>query len=201
MQGVLLNRQPLLWLCLASFLFLVLTGCGMELGAAPFSVNPHRVDPYKNFKFRVKWDNQYITGVSTVSPLKRTTEVLMHREGGDPNVSRPMPAKTTFAPIILERGRTHDTAFEDWANLVWSPGQSNGTELSLKNFRKDILVELQNEAGSVALVFRGHHCWPSDYVSLGELKSTGGSSIATESLTVQCEAWDRDTTVVEPQEN
>ena len=201
MQGVLLNRQPLLWLCLASFLFLVLTGCGMELGAAPFSVNPHRVDPYKNFKFRVKWDNQYITGVSTVSPLKRTTEVLMHREGGDPNVPRPMPAKTTFAPIILERGRTHDTAFEDWANLVWSPGQSNGTELSLKNFRKDILVELQNEAGSVALVFRGHHCWPSDYVSLGELKGTGGSSIATESLTVQCEAWDRDTTVVEPQEN
>lgn len=201
MQGVLLTRQHLQWWCLGSFLFLVLTGCGMELGAAPFSVNPHRIDPYKNFKFRVKWDNQYITGISKVSSLKRTTEVLMYREGGDPNVSRPMPAKTTFAPIILERGRTHDTAFEEWADLVWRSGQSSGTEMSLKHFRKDILVELQNEAGSVALVFRGARCWPSDYVALGDLQSTGGSSVATESLTLQCEAWERDTSVVEPQEN
>ena len=194
-------REDLWWMCLACLLLGVLPGCGMETGAAPFTVNPHRVDPYKNFKFQVKWDNQSIPGISTISPLQRTTEVIRLREGGAPNVSRPNPGITSFAPILLKRGRTHDTAFEDWANLVWRVGQSVGSEMSLKNFRKDIVVELRNEAGSVALAFHGYRCWPSDYVPLGELNSNGDSAVATESLTVQCEAWERDTAVLEPQEN
>ncbi len=41
-----------------------------------FPVNPTRFDPYKNFKFRIKWDGAYIAGVSKVSALKRTTEVI-----------------------------------------------------------------------------------------------------------------------------
>jgi phage tail-like protein len=200
MQEQSMIRQHVQLLGLICTLFLVLTGCGRELGAAPFSVNPHRVDPYKNFKFRVKWDNQYISGVSSISPLTRTTEVIMYREGGDVNASRPTPGKTTFAPLILKRGRTHDPAFEDWANLVWYSSQGSGTEMSLKNFRKDILVELRNEAGSVALVFHGHHCWPSQYVPLSELQSTGEASVAMETLTIQCEGWERDVSIPEPQE-
>ena len=201
MERMFLIQQRLQWLCLPSLLCLFLTGCGMDIRAAPFSVNPHRVDPYKNFKFRVKLDNQYISGISTISSLTRTTEVIRHRDGGDGNVSRPIPGKTTFAPLMLVRGRTHDTAFEEWANLVWRFEQETGMEMSLKDFRKDILVELRNEAGSVALVFRGYHCWPSEYIPLGDLQSSGDSSVATESLTIHCEAWERDASVPEPQEN
>jgi len=194
-------RQPLVCLGVGCYLVLVMTGCGMETGAAPFTVNPHRVDPYKNFKFRVKWDNQYVAGISKISPVKRMTEVHRHRSGGDMNSSHLAPGTTTFAPIILERGRTHDTVFEEWANLVWGMGGSNGTEMSLKNFRKDIMIELRNEAGSVALAFHGYRCWPSDYVPIGQLTSTGDSSVAVESLTLQCEGWERDLDILEPLEN
>lgn len=195
-----LTRQSRSWMFLAPLFLLVLTGCGMETGAAPFSVNPHRHDPYKNFKFRVKWDGQYIPGVAKISPLKKTTEVIRHREGGSPNVAITAPGTTAFDPVILERGRTHDTAFEDWSNLVWQPAPSGGTEMSLKHFRKDMVLELRNEAGNVALAFRGHRCWPTEYTPLGMLNSTEHSAVAIESLTVQCESWERDASVVEPEE-
>jgi phage tail-like protein len=77
-----------------------------------FTVNPQRFDPYKEFKFRVKWDGHYVAGISKVSALKRTTEVIEHREGGNPNTSRKSPGLTKFEPITLERGVTHDLEFE-----------------------------------------------------------------------------------------
>ncbi len=85
---------------------------------AQFSVNPQRFDPYKNFKFRVKWDGRYVAGVSKVSALKRTTEVVEHREGGDPSTGRKSPGRNKFEAITLERGVTHDLEFERWANRV-----------------------------------------------------------------------------------
>src|SRR5437773_10661490 len=99
---------------------------------AQFSVNTARFDPYKNFKFRVKWDGQYVAGVSKVGGLKRTTEVVKHREGGDPSTERLSPGRTNYDPITLERGVTHDTAFSDWTNKVWSFGMGLGSEVSLK---------------------------------------------------------------------
>src|SRR5262245_27744269 len=118
---------------------------------AEFTVNPKRFDPYKNFKFRVKWDGRYVAGVSKVSGLRRTTEVIHHREGGDPSTTRKSPGLTEFASITLERGVTHDPEFENWANKVWSLGAPLGGEVSLKDFRKDIVLELYNEAGQVVL--------------------------------------------------
>ena len=118
---------------------------------AQFSVNATRFDPYKNFKFRVKWDGRYVAGVSKVSALKRTTEVVEHREGGDPSTSRKSPGRTKYEPITLERGVTHDVEFERWANKVWNFGSGLGAEVSLKDFRKDMIVEVYNEAGQLAL--------------------------------------------------
>src|SRR6188474_2255121 len=112
-----------------------------------FSVNPLRFDPYKNFKFRVKWDGRYVAGVSKMSALKRTTEVVKHREGGDPSSSRKSPGRTEYEPITLERGVTHDTEFEAWANKVWTLGGRDGGEVSLADFRKDIIIEVYNESG------------------------------------------------------
>jgi phage tail-like protein len=130
---------------------------------AEFTVNPTRVDPYKNFKFRVKWDGRYVAGVSKVSPLKRTTDVIQHREGGDPSSSRKSPGRTHFDPVTLERGVTHDPEFEKWANKVWTYGNKLGTEVSLADFRKDITLEFYNEAGQLAIAYNIFRCWVSEF--------------------------------------
>jgi phage tail-like protein len=106
---------------------------------AQFSVNATRFDPYKNFKFRVRWDGRYVAGLSKVGALKRTTEVVRHREGGDPSSSRKSPGRTEYEAITLERGVTHDPEFEAWARKVWNFGVGLGAETSLKDFRKDII--------------------------------------------------------------
>jgi phage tail-like protein len=120
---------------------------------AEFTVNASRFDPYKNFKFRVKWDGQYVAGVSKISALRRITEVVEHREGGDPSMWRKSPGRTQFDPITLERGVTHDLAFEQWANKVWMFGAPLGSEVALKDFRKDITIDMFNEAGQLVLAY------------------------------------------------
>src|SRR5215469_2294765 len=130
---------------------------------AQFTVNTNRFDPYKNFKFRVKWDGRYVAGVSKVSGLKRTTEVVKHRDGGDQSSSRKSPGRTEYEAITLERGVTHDTEFESWANKVWSYGAGLGKEASLKDFRRPITIEVYNEAGQLALAYNVHRCWVSEY--------------------------------------
>jgi phage tail-like protein len=165
---------------------------------AEFSVNPSRIDPYKNFKFRVKWDGKVVAGVSKISSLKRSTEVVEHREGGDPSAVRKSPGRTTFEPITLERGVTHDSAFEDWANLVWRRG-GGGNEISLASFRKDIYIELLNEAGQVVIAYKVYRCWVSEFAALPDLDSNN-AAVAFQHIKLENEGWERDTSVVEPKE-
>lgn len=166
---------------------------------AEFTVNPQRFDPYKNFKFRVKWDGKYVAGVSKVSGLKRTTEVIQHREGGDPSTSRKSPGRTEYDPITLERGVTHDPEFEKWASKVWSFRSGSGAEVSLKDFRKDIILELYNEAGQLVLAYKIFRCWVSEYQILPVLDANG-SAIAIEQIKLENEGWQRDADVREPAE-
>jgi len=166
---------------------------------AQFTVNPTRFDPYKNFKFRVKWDGRYVAGVSKVSALKRTTEVVEHREGGDPSTGRKSPGRSKFEPITLERGVTHDPEFLRWANKVWSFGAGLGAETSLKDFRKDLLIEVYNEAGQLALAYKVYRCWVSDYQALPDLDANA-NAVAIEQIKLENEGWERDTEVAEPTE-
>ena len=166
---------------------------------AEFPVNPTRFDPYKNFKFRLKWDGNYIAGISKVSGLKRTTEVVTHREGGDPSVSRKSPGQTDFEAITLERGVTQDMAFQAWANMVWQLGAGAGTEAALADFRKDLILEFYNEAGQLVLAYKIYRCWVSEYTALPDLDSDA-TSVAIESIVLENEGWERDTSVVEPVE-
>jgi len=168
-------------------------------GMAEFTVNAHRFDPYKSFKFRVKWDGRYVAGISAVSALRRTTEVLEYRAGGDPSTVRKSPGLTTYDPIVLERGVTHDREFEQWANKVWRLGAAGGSEVSLKDFRKDISIDLFNEAGQMVLSYRVYRCWVSEYVALPDLDANA-SSIAIQRITLQNEGWERDPDVPEPDE-
>ena len=166
---------------------------------AQFSVNPQRFDPYKNFKFRVKWEGRYVAGVSKVGALKRTTEVVKHREGGDPSSSRKSPGRSEYEAITLERGVTHDTEFEKWANKVWNFGSGLGAEVSLRDFRKDVILELMNEAGQVAITYKLYRCWVSEFQALPELDANA-NAVAIQSIKLENEGWERDYEVVEPSE-
>ncbi|MGR0319576.1 phage tail protein [Agromyces sp. ZXT2-3] len=166
---------------------------------AQFSVNAQRFDPYKNFKFRVKWDGRYVAGVSKVSGLKRTTEVVEHREGGDPSTSRKSPGRVKFEAITLERGVTHDVEFEQWANRVWNFGSGLGSEVSLKNFRKDFIVELYNEAGQLVIAYKVFRAWVSEYQAMPDLDANA-NAVAIQTLKLENEGWERDYDVTEPTE-
>jgi phage tail-like protein len=166
---------------------------------AQFTVNAQRFDPYKNFKFRVKWDGRYVAGVSKVAMLSRKTEPVTHREGGDPSSSRKSPGRTEFDPVTLERGVTHDTEFEKWANKVWNFGSGLGSEVSLEDFRKDVIIELYNEAGQVALAYKVFRCWVSEFTALPELDANA-NAVAIQSIKLENEGWERDYEVAEPEE-
>jgi phage tail-like protein len=162
---------------------------------AQFTVNATRFDPYKAFMFRVKWDGQYVAGLSKMSALKRSTDPVVHREGGDPSHERKSPGKTKFESVTLERGVTHDPAFEAWANLV----HSLDAPMSLKNFRKDIVVDVFNEADQKVLSYRMFRCWPSEYQALPALDAAT-AGVAIQTLKLELEGWERDTSVTEPTE-
>ena len=166
---------------------------------AQFSVNATRFDPYKNFKFRVKWDGRYVAGISKVGALKRSTEPVEHREGGDPSSTRKSPGRTKFEAITLERGVTHDVEFERWANKVWNFGSGLGAEVSLSSFRKDIIIEVYNEAGQLAIAYKVFRCWVSEYQALPDLDANA-NAVAIQTLKLENEGWERDYDVVEPAE-
>ena len=166
---------------------------------AQFSVNPERFDPYKNFKFRVKWDGRYVAGVSKVSALKRSTEVVEHREGGDPSMSRKSPGRSKYEPITLERGVTHDLEFERWANKIWNFGSGLGAEVSLRDFRKNLIIELYNEAGQLAIAYKVFRAWVSEFQALPDLDANA-NAVAIQTLKLENEGWERDLDVVEPTE-
>jgi phage tail-like protein len=166
---------------------------------AEFTVNAQRFDPYKNFKFRVKWDGRYVAGVSKVSALKRTTEVVKHREGGDPSSSRKSPGRTEYEPITLERGVTHDPEFEAWANKVWSFGSGLGSEVSLRDFRKDVIIEIYNEAGQLVIAYKVFRCWVSEFQAAPDFDANA-NAVAIQHIKLENEGWERDTSVVEPTE-
>jgi phage tail-like protein len=164
-----------------------------------FSVNPQRFDPYKNFKFRVKWDGKYVAGVSKIGALKRSTELVEHREGGGPSTSHKSPGRTKYEAITLERGVTHDTEFEKWANKVWNFGSGLGAEVSLKDFRKDLIIELYNEAGQLAIAYKVFRCWVSEYQAMPDLDANA-NAIAIQHIKLENEGWERDYEVAEPTE-
>ncbi len=163
----------------------------------PVTTTP--ADPYKNFKFLVLWDQRPVAAVSKVGALKRTTQVVAHRDGGNPSSSRKSPGRTEYDPIMLERGITTDTAFEQWASAVWSYGNGLGSESYLANFRKTITIELYNDAGQPVQRYFLYRCWVSEYLALPELDANA-NAIAIQSIKLENEGWKRDSSLVAPAE-
>jgi phage tail-like protein len=165
------------------------------------TTSARRYNPYKNFKFLIKFgtSTEPVAGVSKMTALKRTTEVVKHREGGDPSTSRKMPGRTEYEPITLERGVTHDKAFEQWANKVWFREGGLSKEVSLKDFRQDITIEVLNEAGTVAVRYFVYSAWVSEFQALPDLDANA-NAVAIEHIKIEHQGWKRDDDLKEPDE-
>jgi phage tail-like protein len=166
-----------------------------------FTVNPTRVDPYKNFKFLLTFEGQTkpVAGLSKMSALKRTTQVVTHRDGADPSTSHKSPGRTEYDAITLERGVTQDTDFEQWANKVWNFGASLGSEVSLKDFRRNLTIDLLNEAGQVVMSYKVYRCWVSEWQAMADLDANA-NAVLIQHIKIENEGWERDNAVTEPPE-
>lgn len=165
--------------------------------AKGFVVNAHRYDPYKNFKFRVLWDGRTVLGVSKVSALKRTTEVVKHRDGGDNSSDHKSPGRTSYEAVTMERGITHDAEFEKWANIVHA--WAGDPTMDLANYKKELTLEVLNERGHVAKRYFLHGCWISEFTAMPDLDANA-NAVAIENIKVELEGWERDIETKEPDE-
>ncbi|HTB80756.1 MAG TPA: phage tail protein [Opitutaceae bacterium] len=165
--------------------------------ATGFVTNPHRVDPYKNFKFRIVWDGKTVLGISKVGSLKRTTELVKHREGGENSTDHKSPGRTSYDAVTMERGITHDLAFEAWANMVHPYGGDAGMDLA--NYKKELTLEVLNERGQVAKRYFLHNCWVSEFSAVPDLDANA-NAVAIEHLKIELEGWERDPNTKEPDE-
>src|SRR5262245_18819331 len=167
---------------------------------AQFPANPQRRDPLSPFKFQIWWDGKPVAGVCKCTMLKWTKDVIKHRVASDPSTSRKSPGRTEYEAITLERGVTLDREFEMWANKVWDFGAGLGAEVSLKDFRKDIMIKVFNEAGQLVLAYKVFRCWVSEYQALPDLDANGSAAVAIQHIKLENEGWERDLDVTEPAE-
>jgi phage tail-like protein len=166
---------------------------------AQFTGNPRRLDPYQDFKFRVRWDGRYVAGISKVSALKRTTEVVEHREGREPSIGRKSPGRSKHESITLEHGLTHDVEFERWANKIWNFESGLGAGVSLSDLRRDLVIELHNEAGELAIAYKVFRCWVSEFQALPDLDANT-NAVVIQTMKLENEGWERDLDLTEPAE-
>lgn len=163
-----------------------------------FVVNTHRVDAYQQSRFRVKWEGRVVPGINRIKGLRRTTKVTTFRQGTEKGAALKIPGETVYEPIILQRGRTHDNAFEQWAAQVQAFGPGSGAQTQ-PQYRKDIIIELLNEAGQVVMAWHVFGCWPTVYSPVEDLDATS-TETAIEMLVLEHNGWERDLSITEPVE-
>lgn len=168
------------------------------MGSA-FRVNINRFDPYKNYRFLVFFGDVVdpVAGVSKVSGLKRSSDAIDYKEGGNAITLKGI-GRTKYEPITLERGVTHDLDFEEWANAAQKLDKG-AAQSSLSKLRKTIRIALLNEAGQKVQQYTVHRCWVSEFQALPDLDA-GGNAFALETIKIEHEGWERDISVGEPDE-
>lgn len=167
--------------------------------AAPmFPVNTHRHDPYRTFKFQVLIDGKTVAGLRKMTALKKTTEAVGWRTAGDPTHERRLPGGTTYDAVTLEQGLTHDPVFENWANSV--NNIQGDAAMSLLGFRKDIVINVVNLQGQVAISYKLYKAWVSEYQALPDLDAGTTNTVGIQSIKLEHEGWERDLAVMERKE-
>jgi len=155
-----------------------------------FTIKRQSNDPYRNFKFRIQIDNKYVAGLSKCDIPNKTPEKVVRRGIGNPSAIHKLPGKTKSEAITLATGITHDTSFEDWANLV--NNFQGDAAMSLKNFRKNIIIDVFNEANQKTQSYHVYNCWVSEYQAVPDLDA-GVNAVMIQTIKLENEGWDQDT--------
>lgn len=161
--------------------------------APEFPQDPTRSDPYRTFKFQVVIDRVAVAGLRKMSGLKRTTEAIDWRSAGDQNHPRKLPGGTKYEPITLEIGLSHDPVFENWANLV--NNLAGDARMSLLNFRKNLVINVLNLQGKVALSYEVRAAWVSEFNALPDLDAGTTNAVGIQSIKIEHEGWVRKTDI------
>jgi phage tail-like protein len=167
--------------------------------APMFPANPHRFDPYRTFKFQVVIGGKTVAGLSKMGALKRTTETVKWRRAGDPSRQRVMPGGTSFEAVTLEQGLSHDPVFEEWANAVNNVADGDAG-MSLKNYRRDVVINVLNLQGTPAITYRLSRAWVSEYQALPEMDANSTNTVSIQSIKIEHEGFVRDAGTAEPAE-
>jgi phage tail-like protein len=165
----------------------------------PFSVNTDRLDPYKSYRFLVFFGQSTtpVAAVSKVTGLKRSSDVIEYKEGGNPVILKGL-GRTKYEPITLERGVTQDSTFLDWADAAQRLDQGAPIN-SLANLRREVHIQLLNEEGQPVQAYVVHRCWVSEFQALPDLDA-GASAIALEHIKLENEGWWKDPAINEVKE-
>jgi phage tail-like protein len=147
--------------------------------------------PYETFRYRMKWDADHVAGFSTVGGLNRTDEVVEHREGADPAAASRAGGRTTFPALTLQRGISFDAEFQAWATMAWRSGSALGAEVALQDLRKDVIIDVYDEAGELAARYTVHRAWVSEYQALPDLDA-GANAVEIEHIKLEHEGIERD---------
>lgn len=167
--------------------------------AAPlFPANAHRYDPYRTFKFQVVIGGQAVAGLSKMTALKKSTEVVDWRYAGDPSHVRKLPGGSKYEPITLEAGLTHDKQFLELANRVNNIDGDGG--MSLLNFRTNVVINVLNLQGAVALSYKVFKAWVSEFQALPDFDAKTMNAVGIQTLKLEHEGWQLDPAVPEPTE-
>lgn len=168
------------------------------MAAPTFPVNTHRYDPYRTFKFQVVINGQPVAGLSKMTALKKTTEVVNWRSAGEPSHQRKLPGGTSYEPITLEAGLTHDRHFLELANRVNNVEGDGG--MSLLNFRTNLVINVLNLQGQVAISYKVFRAWVSEFQALPDFDANATNTVGIQMIKLEHEGWQIDEAVTEPAE-
>jgi phage tail-like protein len=140
-----------------------------------------RVDPLRNFRFRVEIDGLQTAGFTEVQGLTANTDVVEYREGTDPPHLRKLSGLTKYGNITLRRGMTTSLELYNWYRQITS-GQLAGN-------RKQVVIVVQDESGADQARFAVHEAWPIKYEA-PDLNGKG-NEVAIETLELTNEGIER----------
>lgn len=133
-------------------------------------------DPYRKFKFRIKFNNQPVAGLTKCSALTVSVESKEFRSGDMDSFKHKLPGMVSFEPITLEQGVTADKTFEAWATAMsnYLANQGADAEKTPDDFRKDVDIEVYNLDNQMVKAYRVFQCWVSKYTAVPDLDAMSG---------------------------
>lgn len=114
-----------------------------------------RIDPYRNFRFRVELGDIQIAAFSEATVPDSTTDPVDYREGTDPTHQRKLSGLTKFGNVTLKKGLTDSLDIYKWRKQVEDTGA--------KGARKDISLILIDEEGNDKARWDIVQAWPTKY--------------------------------------